>query len=103
MSKHTPGPWTHYDDTGPEGKTGRHEIVALGKTIARIYATKGHEEVDRGNASLITAAPELLAACKAVDTFYVFFDSIVPPTMGNGARETLRMVRAAIARTEQKP
>jgi hypothetical protein len=53
---HTPTPWSHYDDTGPDGKTGRHEIVAIGKTVARIYATKGMEAEDAANAALIVKA-----------------------------------------------
>jgi hypothetical protein len=43
-------------------------------------------------------APELLKACSAIDTFFVFFDSHIPPNKGEGAREALRMVRAAIAK-----
>jgi hypothetical protein len=53
---HAPTPWSHYDDTGPDGKTGRHEIVAIGKTVARIYATKGMEAEDAANAALIVKA-----------------------------------------------
>ncbi len=57
---HTPGPWTHYDDC--HDTTRRHEIVARGKTIARIYCTRGDEEADRANARLIAAAPVMLDA-----------------------------------------
>lgn len=49
-------------------------------------------------ARLFAAAPDLLAACKAVDTFFVFFDTIVPPDKGSGAREALQMIRTAIAK-----
>ena len=55
MSKHTPGPWTFYDDTA---STGRIEIVALGKTVARIYRSVPEEDLP--NAHLIAAAPDLL-------------------------------------------
>ena len=55
MSKHTPGPWTFYDDTA---STGRIEIVALGKTVARIYRSVPEEDLP--NARLIAAAPDLL-------------------------------------------
>ena len=42
MNKHTPGPWTFYDDTA---STGRIEIVALGKTVARIYRSVPEEDL----------------------------------------------------------
>jgi len=60
MSKHTPGPWNFYDDTT---STGRIEIVALGKTVARIYRSVPEEDLP--NARLIAAAPDLLEALRA--------------------------------------
>lgn len=63
MSKHTPGPWSVYDDhyTIQDGiEIRRLEIIALGKTIARIYTSV--PEQDTPNARLIAAAPELLEA-----------------------------------------
>lgn len=62
MSKHTPGPWKFYDDSN-DGKTNRIEIVAIGKTVARIYHSVPAEDLP--NARLIAAAPDLLEACKA--------------------------------------
>lgn len=56
-AKHTPGPWTVYDDSN-DGKTNRIEIAALGKTVARIYHSVPAEDLP--NALLIGAAPELL-------------------------------------------
>lgn len=50
----TPGPWVHYDDS--KESVHRHEIVALGKTVARIYCTKGMEAEDAANAALIVRA-----------------------------------------------
>ena len=61
MSKHTPGPWNLYDDTA---STGRIEIVALGKTVARIYRSVPEEDLP--NARLIAAAPEMLYALKSL-------------------------------------
>jgi len=58
QSKHTPGPWSHYDD---RRSTQRHEVVALGRTVARIYYSDDQGAAD---ARLIAAAPELLAAAK---------------------------------------
>ena len=54
---HTPGPWKFYDDSN-DGKTNRIEIVAIGKTVARVYHSVPEEDLP--NARLIAAAPELL-------------------------------------------
>ena len=48
----TPGEWSFYDDSN-DGKTGRIEIVAIGKTIARIYNSVPAEDVP--NAAYIAA------------------------------------------------
>lgn len=54
---HTPGPWVHYD-AGEQ----RHDIQAIGKTVARVYCIDGDEAAaDRANAALLAAAPTLLA------------------------------------------
>jgi hypothetical protein len=72
---HAPTPWSHYDDTGPDGKTGRHEIVAIGKTVARIYATKGMEAEDAANAALIVKAVNafdpLVSALRDVESTHI--------------------------------
>jgi hypothetical protein len=57
----TPGPWIHYDDSSSPNK--RHEIVALGKTIAHIYCSV--PEQDGPNAQLIAAAPDLAKALRS--------------------------------------
>mgnify|MGYP003341995656 CR=1 FL=1 len=64
MNTHTPGPWKHYDDS--ENSVHRHEIVALGKTVARIYCTNGAQIEDAANARLIAAAPDLLEALQEI-------------------------------------
>jgi hypothetical protein len=48
----TPGEWACYDDSS-DGKTNRIEIVAIGKTVARIY--RSVQEQDLPNARLIAA------------------------------------------------
>lgn len=56
----TPGEWVCYDDSS-DGKTNRIEIVAIGKTVARIY--RGVQEQDLPNARLIAAcSPANIAA-----------------------------------------
>ena len=49
----TPGPWSFYDDSN-DGKTNRIEIVAIGKTVARIYHSVPDEDLP--NARLIATA-----------------------------------------------
>ncbi len=61
--KHTPGPWVVYDDSN-DGKTGRIEIAARGKTVARIYNSVPAEDLP--NARLIAAAPALLEALEGL-------------------------------------
>jgi len=59
MSKHTPGPWTVVAD-GPWvcGKDGF--------TVALVQTSAPASETLKANARLIAAAPELLAAARAV-------------------------------------
>lgn len=74
MAGHTPGPWRyepnakHYWDAPfivwrPEGPG--HGIVAHCSPYGT-PATKEHYDETAANAPLISAAPDLLAACKAV-------------------------------------
>lgn len=59
----TPGEWACYDDSN-DGKTSRIEIVAIGKTVARIY--RSVQEQDLPNARLIAAcSPANMAAILA--------------------------------------
>jgi hypothetical protein len=53
----TEGPWTAY--LGLPSPQYRHQIVAFGKTVARIYCTKGDETADTANARLIAASPTM--------------------------------------------
>ena len=68
MSEHTPGPW-HADHRGE-----RIAIWALGDKRVFLGACCEREIGRRqaeANASLITAAPELLAACEAAYRFII--------------------------------
>ena len=53
--RRTQGSWKHYDDSD-DGKTNRHEISAWGKTVGRVYCTKGREDQDAANATLLSCA-----------------------------------------------
>ncbi len=95
MTTHTSGPWRHYNDTDAAGKTGRHEIQAIGKTIALIYSTCGDEVADLSNAQLISAAPDLLEAVKAL------VQSANPTLPKDWRRDRpVSLARAAIAKAE---
>ncbi len=59
---HTPGPWLVFDDL-----PGGFDIICPDQTgtVAHVAARRpGEEEIERANAALIAAAPDLLAALK---------------------------------------
>lgn len=59
-SKHTPGPWKINTDW-------YHIDAPRGLTVAAVFGSTGpHAAESKANAKLIAAAPELLAACKAM-------------------------------------
>ena len=90
MTKHTPGPWNFYDDSN-DGKTNRIEIVAVGKTVARIYHSVPAEDLP--NARLIAAAPDLLNALKRI-----LDEPNNTMSDGKALKEIIRIARAAIAK-----
>ena len=91
MTKHTPGPWNFYDDSN-DGKTNRIEIVAVGKTVARIYHSVPAEDLP--NARLIAAAPDLLDALEtALDGWQREFEYLAKRTP-----EWVTKARASIAK-----
>lgn len=111
MSNHTPGPWVFYDDSN-DGKTNRIEIVATGKTVARIYNSVQAEDLP--NARLIAAAPELLEALVAVMKLHCPYtgnptaEQIVAHweyerEQGNGSAQTMLDALAAIAKATGQP
>lgn len=68
MSKHTPGPWT--TDSDGDGKafaivTSTHIEGGPDDDVCEVYGGNTDDEATRkANATLIAAAPKLLAACK---------------------------------------
>ena len=92
MTKHTPGPWSVFG----QAEVSRYIIIksAKGRTVARIPFNT-HVEVERDqitdchDADLISAAPDLLEALKAlVDTY------------GSVKGPLIRAALAAIAKAE---
>lgn len=65
MQAHTPGPWECYADL-PSTDPSWHIVTSAGRTrvVANVHIEPGNA-TDEANASLISAAPDLLAACKA--------------------------------------
>lgn len=70
-SKHTPGPWTLIPDDvfTPDSSLLKHQRIVGANLISPGIVFGGLDEC-KGNALLIAAAPDLLAACqKFVDSF----------------------------------
>jgi len=61
MSQHTPGPWWAGTDEDAHMVYGSE---ADGTAVADCMRDDGDDYVERANARLIAAAPDLLAACK---------------------------------------
>ena len=114
MSAHTPGPWIGVDPKTKKFRSSHWRVendmasctvsapIKAGRNTVAIVVTDGFDGIDelQANARLIAAAPELLEAAKSIDTFFVFFDSMTPPDIGNGARQALQMIRDAIKKAE---
>jgi len=92
MSKHTEGPWK----LRPYTKAGETEYLidtGDGWTTAKVYATIPGE--DEANARIMTAAPDLLAACRAT-LAHMYDDEIDAPT----AAQLTEQLTRAIAKAE---
>jgi hypothetical protein len=62
-SKHTPGPWTvDWSDDGPVIYTGDLLIASISGSTEHIEVQGLDEQTTEANASLIAAAPDMLAA-----------------------------------------
>jgi hypothetical protein len=86
MSKHTPGPWV-FDNLGCISAETRDPVATVDAPVDFDDLKEIH-----ANARLIAAAPDLLAACKAI--------SAAPYGVALGDLETLN---AAIVKAEGEP
>jgi len=89
--KRTPGPWTISESK-------RHPIIYIlgdGRQIASTYGEGDYYYTQKPNARLIAAAPDLLAACKAVFAWHEDFES-APPL----SEIMYELVEPAIAKAE---
>jgi hypothetical protein len=93
-TQHTPGPWRVGDAAhtifGPKQADG-----SLAVTIASVAGNARVEDY-RANARLIAAAPDLLAALKAVSAIAEHGPSVVDAL----GFQNVRAIRAAIAKAE---
>lgn len=90
--KHTPGPWradSSENNAGVEESWG--DVMAVGFAVATIWQDTERLDIEASaNASLIAAAPDLLAACEMIASFA---QSWQPLTPGD-----IRIVKDAIAK-----
>ncbi len=86
----TPGPWRH------EPYEGSHESAIIGNLYQ--IATVQYDDFEHANARLIAAAPELLAACKAIWSDWRNHHQLDDPDWEG--QSTLNLVRSAIAKAE---
>lgn len=104
MSKHTPGPWS----VDGVWRTGGLAIGATDTADGQLFQVcevfgidheTHHDERSHANANLIAAAPDLLAALKAVRTQYIDDHSIAIPEEQH-TDQLLVQIDAAIAKAE---
>lgn len=75
-AKHTPGPWTLEDHTEvvarvPSPNGPRSDVLTICRAADVDIYVDGRAGTPEANARLISAAPDLLAACEAVDEYMV--------------------------------
>jgi len=90
MTQHTPGPWAQNGNLieGPDGET-----------VAYVTAYNTMTPRQKANASLISAAPELLAALEGMEKWASSIHDGYPPSTASIAAAPYReAARAAIAK-----
>lgn len=94
--KHTPGPWQTSRDAVPAGHV---QITVYAESDGERVATAFREEA---NAHLISAAPDLLSALKALrDYCYNNVAYFGDPVNGGYSNALDRVVDAALAKAER--
>lgn len=100
---HTPGPWT----VAPSSRASRGgnppEIRQASTNYLLAEMVASEFMPIEANARLIAAAPDLLAACKDVDTWWGQIHGWAyrtHPDMGHAISDSFAALRAAIARAE---
>lgn len=96
-TKHTPGPWNQDDQFVRD---------ASGLSIAHCGSDRpGGKAIARANATLIAAAPDLLAACDELQACFLVTsqDNFAKAATNYQIAQAVLKVRAAIAKANQKP
>jgi hypothetical protein len=92
---HTPGPWEIAETTKKKNYLEIDAPAAGFYGLARVWL---HGEIGDGNARLVAAAPELLAACELA---LRILHSYLPPDQFDGhAAQALILIRDAVARAK---
>ena len=101
--KHTPGPWFVVPGVPDQHGHTRAIVYHGNENICNLYvAGRKRDDTVLGDAALISAAPELLAACKAAqDALYVCVSG--GETGFDKKHDALDVLRAAIAKAENQP
>lgn len=103
-TKHTPGPWRtnaydHREIEALAGPEGERYVIGPIAVVYDIDSIRSGQAVGEANARLIVAAPDLLAACKAI---LRHDDSVLPHNAVDCATAPCAycQVRNAIAKAE---
>lgn len=104
MGKHTPGPW--YVTELPEHRKERLRVTDMhDNDLARLCALDVGEDVARANATLIAAAPALLAALQQLVADWDSLENVRPaPQVPDEINDDdhWKAARSAIAKATQK-
>ena len=72
MSGHTPGSWGYGDCTDPlSSRPGDNAVYSNGTLVALVSEERGINDEQRANIRMIAAAPDMLAAMKALKEWLV--------------------------------
>jgi hypothetical protein len=97
LSAHTPGPWER--ETRPDsGGAERPIVVGDGDLVCAVSRRGLARQEAEANARLIAAAPDLLAASKAIEAALTDLDVDFEPE--DDLKRALNAVRAAVAKAE---
>lgn len=97
--QHTKGPWSAFKDIGtPAGtlKVAQEHWLSDPFSAPLVAAVYGEEGEQQANASLIAAAPELLAALEALLGWHEAF----PLAQGEAELPVVQRARAAVAKAK---
>src|SRR5262245_4029874 len=110
MNLHTPGPWL-LDESPSYAVPGASVLIPYNRgTDAEFYVeldcddggTGGEAPQAAANARLISASPDLLAACALAERFLRQWDADNTPPTDSSVSEVLRIVAAAVCKARKE-